>query len=297
MTEKRQPAPKRARHGAKSLAYVPDNRALQRAIEAYIPSGVLPSTETAKKKKARRPGITVEVRDGFVTLRGTVLNVRQRDRLHRFVMGLSGVRAVRNLLVVAPDESASDLVVAGYVRQSLDAHAELAPGTITVHVSDGVCRLRGNVETAEQKHVAEHVAEHCRGVKSVINHVEVNPLDRVTDRASAGAVRKALDYCAELNASKISVSCANGVVLLRGQAPTLFDRALAEELARIQGGVRAVENHIQVVVGADRRRNPPAELSGAATAAILQTRGIQRETQPPKPRIGVQAKRKLPMRD
>lgn len=287
---------RRGSKDARSPVPVPDDKLLRRAIMEYIPRGVLPESEQPKRGRKKtgsgpRPSISVEVRSGFVLLRGTVSTVRQKERIYRFVMGLSGVRAVKNLLHIAPTEAPSDLLVAGFVRQALDAHAELFPGTVSVHIRNGICRLRGYVETAEQKHVAEHVAEHCRGVKSVVNEIEVDPLDRYSDQATSDAVRGALDYCAALNSSMMTVSCADGVVVLRGRAPTLFDRALAEELARIQGGVRTVENHIQVVVGADRRRPHPPETTGKTGRQTAKSAGAKK-----KRRSGVQARRAPPMR-
>jgi len=206
-------------------------------------------------KRVCGSAVKAEVADGFVTLRGLVRTYRQKEHLHRYVMRMHGVRALKDLVRVAPVETIADRKIALFVRQALDAHAELPHGTATVHVRGGVATLKGNVRTAEERFIAEHVASHCRGVIKVLNELVVDPLDEISDEATARAVHGALDYCEDFEVKGITISCADGVVCLRGEVPTLMDRNLAEELARMQAGVRAVENHIQI-------RPPAASSSG-----------------------------------
>lgn len=193
-----------------------------------------------------KPNIDVEVHDGLVKLRGSVRTFRQKERLHRFVMGLPGVRALKDLLRVRPLETVGDRQIALHIRQALDAHAELPLGTATVHVRGGIATLSGHVRSAEECFLAENVANHCRGVTKIMNELTVDPLDEISDEAAARAVRGALAYCEEFATEGVTVDCADGEVCLRGQVPTMLDRTLVEELARLQTGVRSVENHIQV---------------------------------------------------
>jgi osmotically-inducible protein OsmY len=219
----------------KALRNSSQDRVLRRKIEIHLPHG--------------RPNcqVNVEVKGGFVVLRGFVRTFREKERMHRFVMGLHGVRALRDLLRVRPVETLADKEIALHVRNALDAHAELPQRTATVHVSNGTCVLRGHVRTAEERHIAELTARHCRGVRVVVNELTVDPLDEISDEATARAVRLALNYCKDFETHGITVSCADGRIVLRGRVPTLLDRALAEEMARLQNGVRHVENHVQVV--------------------------------------------------
>jgi len=190
--------------------------------------------------------VSVEVAGGFVTLQGSVQTFREKERLHRFIMGLRGVKALKDLLLIEPTESLADSRISLLVRQALDAHSELPHGTAVVHVSNGTCTLNGHVRSCEERFVAEQVASHCRGVKKVQNELNVDPLNEVSDEATARVVKGALAYCEDFETESVSVSCADGLVLLRGRVPSLLDRALAEEVARLQPGVRRVENHIQI---------------------------------------------------
>ena len=213
------------------------DRELRLAIEAQVP---------LNDRNGSLPDVKVEVDEGYVILRGKVRTYHEKERLHRFVMGLRGVRALKNLLTVRPVESLADRQIALHVRQALDAHAELSLGTATVHVRNGVCTIRGHVRSAEEKYVAEEVASNCRGVKRVVSELTVDPLDEISDAATARAVKCALAYCKDFDTNGITVSCADGKVVLRGKVPTMMDRMLAEEMTRIQGGVQMVENHIIV---------------------------------------------------
>lgn len=217
----------------------------QERSEARLDDWLL-KTILASARAITKPKIRVEVNDGFVTLAGSVPTFRQKERLHRFVMRLKGVRALKDLLRVWPVETIADREIALHVRNALDAHAELPPGTASVHVRSGVVTLQGHVRTAEERSVAEYVASHCRGVTSVLNELTVDPLDEVSDAATARAVRGALAYCMDSETAGITVSCDDGRVLLHGEVLSLLDRMLAEELARLQAGVREVENHIHV---------------------------------------------------
>jgi osmotically-inducible protein OsmY len=219
-------APRRANHAQR------DGR-LVTSIQAYA-------------RHHRGIDVHVDANDGFVTLTGSVRTFRQKERLHRFIMRMHGVRALKDVVRVWPVESVADREVALHVRNALDAHAELPRGTAAVHVRSGVVTLDGHMRTADERAIAETVASHCRGVSAVINHLTVDPLDEVTDEAAAGAVRRALAYCREFETAGVTVSCSDGEVVLRGEVPTLLDRLLAEEVARLQGGVRSVENHLHV---------------------------------------------------
>ncbi|MCW8129086.1 MAG: BON domain-containing protein [Planctomycetota bacterium] len=231
----------RLSNGQKAPATEAPDREIRQKILAHIPSS---------SSNGHGQALGVEVKDGLVKIEGTVRTFHEKERLHRFVMGLRGVRALKDLVRVDPLESLADRQVALLVRQALDARSELPPGTVSVHCRSGVCSLVGHVRTAEESMIAEKVARHTRGVKECVNELTVDPLDEVSDEATAKAVKSALSYCTDFDIDSIAVSCADGKVVLRGVVPSILDRSLAEEVTRIQNGVRAVENHIQVATHA-----------------------------------------------
>lgn len=242
----------------------------KKAKRSPLRDGALLSTILSHLEPIGSGHIRVDVADGFVTLKGQVRTFRQKERLHRFVMGLKGVRALKDLLRVQPVETIADRKIALHIRQALDAHSELPPGTAVVHVRGGVATLEGHVRTAEERFVAENVASHCRGVTKVINELTVDPLEEISDEATVRAVRCALAYCEDFETDGISISCADGHLELRGEVPTIMDRTLAEELSRMQVGVCSVENHIHVCA-----EGQPSD-NGGVRAAKRKTRMIAR---------------------
>jgi len=59
------------------------------------------------------------------------------------------------------------------VRQRLAADRDAKGGAIGVDVKASVVTLRGKVLTEKQKNRAEHVARRTKGVKQVVNQLEV----------------------------------------------------------------------------------------------------------------------------
>jgi osmotically-inducible protein OsmY len=227
--------------GSKQKAAHPDevpaasDRIVKRAIQARLKDGY--------------DAVKVGVRDGYVTLDGVVRSFRLKEALHRFVMSLRGVRALKDGLRVNPAENLHDQSIALLVRHALDAHAELPFGTAEIKVERGVVTLHGYVRTLDERGLAENVASHCRGVAKVVNDLTVDPLEEVSDEAAARAVSGALAYCEDFETDGVVVTCNDGNLSLRGAVPTMMDRTLCEELARLQGGVRSVENRIVVQSG------------------------------------------------
>jgi len=77
---------------------------------------------------------------------------------------------------VAPafaDQKRSDDQIYDQVRQRLAADRDVRGGGIAVDVKDGVVTLRGKVHEERQKHKAERVAKKVKGVKQVVNQLEL----------------------------------------------------------------------------------------------------------------------------
>jgi osmotically-inducible protein OsmY len=79
----------------------------------------------------------------------------------------------------------SDDEIYDRVRQRLAANRDVKGGAIQVDVKDGVVTLSGKVLEERQKNKAEHVARKTKGVKKVINQLQVEiPAARPASTAS-----------------------------------------------------------------------------------------------------------------
>src|SRR5260370_14874610 len=74
---------------------------------------------------------------------------------------------------LAADKTISDDLIVDQVRIKLSGDAEVKGGALTVDSKQGVVTLGGAVETSRQKDKAAKLAKKVRGVKQVINNIEL----------------------------------------------------------------------------------------------------------------------------
>jgi osmotically-inducible protein OsmY len=119
--------------------------------------------------------VKTEVRNGQVTLRGSVAWSYQRDEAARAVRHLEGVRAVSNLIEVEPGVVEADAVdIEERIHLAIARMADVDASSISVTKSDGVVRLEGSVGSLAERRIAQRVAESAPGVAKVENDVVIN---------------------------------------------------------------------------------------------------------------------------
>jgi osmotically-inducible protein OsmY len=190
--------------------------------------------------------IGVAVKDGVVTLTGFVRSFRQKRIAEQDVKRVAGVTAVANNIEVRlpiihrrPDpEIARDVVEA--IKNDLPLSWE----KIKVIVSDGWVELEGEVEWNYQRESAENAIWRVRGVKGVINKIEVRP--QVPPVEIKRKIEEALRRAAELDASRVTVEANGSEVILRGSVRSWAEREEAEQAAWRAPGVSRVDNRIRV---------------------------------------------------
>jgi osmotically-inducible protein OsmY len=77
---------------------------------------------------------------------------------------------------LAADKPTDDNYIYDSVREKLATDAVVKGGAIDVDVKDGVVTLKGKVQEAKQKTRAESLAKKVKGVKSVVNNLQITPL-------------------------------------------------------------------------------------------------------------------------
>jgi osmotically-inducible protein OsmY len=121
------------------------------------------------------------------------------------------------------------------VLRELKWDAEVAPTEIGVAVRNGVATLTDWVETFSEKYAAERAALRVRGVKAVVNNIEVrlSPSHEQTDVDLAQSVARALEMDSLVPDDMVKVSVSGGWITLRGE--------VAWDLA-VSGACRAGES-------------------------------------------------------
>jgi len=118
--------------------------------------------------------IQTTVRDGIVTLHGTVEYRSQREDAARAVRNLAGVCAVENQIVVKrADVSKAALGTA--IHQALERRADRDADGIQLEVDEGRVTVTGTVHSWTERQAVIGAARGTHGVESVIDKLHVIP--------------------------------------------------------------------------------------------------------------------------
>jgi osmotically-inducible protein OsmY len=117
--------------------------------------------------------ITVTVRNGWVTLDGSVDWPYQKTAAEETVRPLMGVKGVTNTLVVQPKVAATD--ISAKIAEAFKRSAALEAQKIWVEATGSRVILRGNLHSWMERAEAERIAASAPGVTEVENHISVTP--------------------------------------------------------------------------------------------------------------------------
>jgi osmotically-inducible protein OsmY len=143
------------------------------------------------------------------------------------------------------------------VLEELRWEPSLRNDDIAVAVREGVITLAGFVDSFLDKWKGERVASRVKGVKAVVNDLEVR-LPTSSQRADpdiARAVLDALKWNVWVPDDRVRVKIEKGWVTLEGEADWYYEREEAERAARRITGLRGITNLITV-----RSRPTPSDV-------------------------------------
>lgn len=207
--------------------------------------------------------ITIQAKDGRVTLTGLVL-----DESHKFLAGdtvasLPGVLEVENKLLEIPSPSQvhTDDLLVSKVKLLLSFHQNVNASETEIIAQDGTVTLHGKATSMTQKDLTTAYVKDVEGVKNVVSEMTVasagpeqdektralgmKPKDvTIDDPSIAVLIEMTLLNHRSTNSLTPMVLVQEGVVRLRGNARNAATKELIGKYAADVYGVKRVVNEM-----------------------------------------------------
>ena len=147
-------------------------------------------------------------------------------------------------LVSAADKPGDDDIALAVTQRLLND-----PGArnfvIDVEVEQGVVSLTGSVTNLMAKERARRLAETVKGVRAIVNRIDVSPRFRPDDELRQD-VEQALAVDPATDVYEVEVDVDRQKVILTGSVDSWAEKRLAGRVAKRVNGVKALENRVAV---------------------------------------------------
>ncbi|MGO3719873.1 MAG: BON domain-containing protein [Mesonia hippocampi] len=191
--------------------------------------------------------IGVVVKDGIVTLSGTVDSYTKKLEAEKAAKSVVGVKAVAEDIVVqyGTNHQKTDTEIATSVANAFKWNISVPENKVDVKVEDGWVYLTGEVLWDFEKNAAKKAVQNLLGVKYVVNNISIKQKVDTVDIKSK--ITKAFERAADIDAKNISVKADGHKVTLTGKVHSLKEKDEARKTAYYAPGVWTVDNELEVV--------------------------------------------------
>jgi len=188
-------------------------------------------------------GVTVD--EGAVSLLGTVDNYPAKWAAEEAAKRVQGVRTVAQDLRVkfSGEHGHSDQEIAVAIASGLKWNV-LIPSTIAARVQHGEVTLSGRVTWNFERHAAERLARHIKGVTLVHDLIMIEPKASAAKADVKGEIQAALRRQATEDAKSIHIDTNGTTVTLSGTASSWQSIADARDAAWAAPGVTEVVDRV-----------------------------------------------------
>lgn len=190
--------------------------------------------------------VRVVPHNDHVGLVGWVTRLPEKIWIENIARDIAGPDQVDSCLVVGPPGQRPDSEIAQAVRDVLDQDRYIDATSIQLKVANGVVRLTGVAETISRRRFAGALCWWVRGVRGVVNNLDVLYPEPDSDELIAEVIEGLMDKDPLVDPTEILVLSHHGVVTLTGTVGGADARDAAEYDAWIVEGVRDVLNQIEI---------------------------------------------------
>jgi osmotically-inducible protein OsmY len=190
--------------------------------------------------------IGVSVKEGVVTLSGSIDSYSKKIAAEKATKNVSGVKAVAlDLEVNLPGSSIrNDTDIAEAVVNALKWHSAVRENKINVKVESGVVTLEGIVDWEFQKNSARMMVENLMGVKGIVNTIQIKQKTSIEDIKQK--VSAAFHRSATIDASGIDIEIIDNKAILKGNVRSWAEKEDAENAVWSANGIERVDNRLEI---------------------------------------------------
>jgi osmotically-inducible protein OsmY len=190
--------------------------------------------------------VGVTVKDGVVSLTGTVDGYFKKTQAEEAAKNVAGVKAIVEKIEVRYSNgfTKSDGEIAAEVLKGLHDNWSVPNDKVKVKVENGWVTLEGQLAWNYQKDAAKNAIIYLAGVKGVTNNIKIK--SDVHNAIEKKDVEKALARSWAFNAKDISVKVNGTSVTLTGEVSSIYQKEEAGRVAWKTPGIWSVENNLVV---------------------------------------------------
>ena len=214
------------------------------ASDEHLATDVL--TELSWDPRVQPNEITVNVKDGVVTLGGWVDAYAKRRAAAEAAHRIRGVKAVANDIEVrlAASGTPTDAALTEVILSALEWNGLIPTHLLVATVFEGWVTLKGEVEWEYQRQEAERVVGRLKGVTGVTNVITVKPSARAS--ALREQIDEALSRNTHIDIGRVTVVVDDSAVILTGTVGSWAEREEVERAVWSARGITSVDNRIVV---------------------------------------------------
>jgi len=200
--------------------------------------------------------ITINSKDGVVTLAGAVWNDAHKSLAQDVAAALPGVSSVDNQIAVNGGPPAqSDAYLKMKVKTALLFHRNVNAHRTEVAVTNGVVLLTGAAASPAALDLTTEIVKDVAGVKAVNNEMQVaakpdqpheTVVEAIDDASITAQVKAELLWHRSTGILRTRVATTAGVVTVGGQARNAAEKELVSKLVADIHGVQSVVNTMTI---------------------------------------------------